>query len=299
MELFRMMHHEFETIFGAEFIGSDEIMNMRTRALKRFLTKHGINKAEMTKMLDKNELRVLALGIINEINSEKSNQAQIKLAFYVTVLLGVLLVVYLLKDVLFSVLQGIVSWCMGEIFQLKLKSKMIKLAMKNSRYSAIMYIILAIIINVIQTGIKTSIFASWVLPSGNFMRRYFIPTFSLPLSTENIFGRGAPAFGVDMGPMLTLYALGWLQNKLENLMAFELIDIVDAKNIKKRNKNENYSTSNYEEDWARGSTDCRSAEAQWKYDASSDLHCRTEEAQWKYDASADLQFVDPHAQSSS
>ena len=212
------------------------IDSMRTRQLRSFLVKLGADRLEIDKLMLREELEGLAHQLVQDENQEKVNNYQIRVAYYVTIFLGVLVLAYVLKNLFFGILEGILQFFSGELYQIRLKLKTMKMAVKNFRVVAIMGLLLSVLCDGLVNWIQISILASWVLPRHSFLRNYLIQTFSLPMSPAQLLGAGSSAFALDMGPMLTLWGLRWLSKQFEEVVGGSLIDIADRKWSKKQAK---------------------------------------------------------------
>ena len=214
--------------------------DMRTRQLRSFLTKLGADRLEVDKLMLREELVNLAYQLIQDENQEKSNNYKIRVAYYVTIFLGVLVFAFAVKDLFFGLgfglLQGIAQFFSSELYQIRLKLKTMRMAVRNARVMAIMGLLLSVLCDGLVNGIQMSILASWVLPRHSFLRGYLINTFSLPMSPAQLLGMGSSTFALDMGPMLTLWGLRWLSKQFEEIVGGSLIDIADKKWSKKRAK---------------------------------------------------------------
>ncbi len=212
------------------------IDSMRTRQLRSFLVKLGADRLEIDKLMLREELEGLAHQLVLDENQEKVNNYQIRVAYYVTILLGILVFVFAVKNLLFGFLQGIIQFFSGEIYQIRLKLKTMRMAVKNFRVVAIMGLLLSVLCDGLVNWIQMSILASWILPRHSFLRNYMIQTFSLPMSPAQLLGTGSSAFALDMGPMLTLWGLRWLSKQFEEVVGGNLIDIADKKWSKRQAK---------------------------------------------------------------
>ena len=225
------------------------IDSMRTRQLRSFLVKLGADRQETEKLMLREELESLAYQLVLDGDREKFNSYKIRIAYYVTIFIGVLVFSFAVKDLFFGLIQGVLQFFAGELYQVRLKLKTMRMAVKNFRVVAIISLLLSVLCDTLVNWIQISILASWILPRNNFLRRYLIQTFSLPMSPAQLLGVGSSAFALDMGPMITLWGLRWLSKQFEEVVGGSLIDIADRKwsrkqaKLNKHNPRDNYARS--------------------------------------------------------
>lgn len=223
---------------------------MRTRDLKRYLLKLGAESLEIDKLLLREELIALAIQLSFTEQMDRYNEYQIRVAYYLTIFLGVLVFAFAIKDIFYTFMTGFLSFFGSEIFQVQLKLKTVGLCIKKGRFLALAGLILSVICDCIINWVQLSILASWVLPNQSFLRKFMINTLSLPMSPHQLLGIGESNFALDMGPMITLAALRWLSRQFEAIVGQQLIDIVDKKYARRQARmaafqsNDSYARNN-------------------------------------------------------
>jgi hypothetical protein len=221
---------------------SVDFYSMRTRDLRRWLLKMGAEESDVSKILDKKELITLALNILKTQEFEKSYHDNLNKIYYGTIIMGVVIFIYLAKDLLISISSSLISFLMQEFFLVQIKFKILKKAIKHARIFAILTLLISILCDLTINCIQYSIILSWVIPRDNFLRFYLVKTFSIPMSPSNLLGFGSSMYSVDIGPMVTIWALKFLGKKFENIVGEQLIDVADLKNKKRFQNNNNFNS---------------------------------------------------------
>jgi hypothetical protein len=208
----------------------ENLYAMRGKNLKRLLLKLGAEHSVTSKLLDKKELIALAISLITEEEATKSNAYKVKVAYYVTIFLGLVLFIFVIKDFLIAFVEGVTSFFAAELFLFKTKCRTMKMAVKHGKIigkgisvficefmlvlmsscllgldKGLLGLLLSLACDLLVNAIQLSIVGSWVIPRSSFLRRYLISTFSLPMSPQQMLGFGSSSFALDVGPMITLW----------------------------------------------------------------------------------------------
>ena len=154
---------------------------MRTRPLQRLLLKLGMEQVEISKLINKAELIATALKLIDGEQKERNSSERLKIAYYVSIGLGICLLLYIIKDLLIAIAFSTRQFISEEIYRARIKLRMFRMAIKHRRLAAILALALSLICDFLVNSIHVSILASWVLPRSSFLRGYMISTFSLPM----------------------------------------------------------------------------------------------------------------------
>jgi len=159
----------------------ESVSAMRVRDLRKLLLKLGMNQVVMSKLIDKTDLIAAAIKLLGEQENERELSERLFIAYYVSVGLGVLLVMYLCKDLLLAVISSLRQFMLEETYRAWLKLRTLRMAIKYRRFAAILALVMSLVCDILVGMINLSIIGSWVLPRSNFLRRYLISTLSLPM----------------------------------------------------------------------------------------------------------------------
>jgi hypothetical protein len=233
-----------------------DIENMRARDLRRFLIKFGFDEKEVSTILDKSELKKLAQEALWSKQHEAETIAFNKKAFYWTIAALGIVLIFILWEPLKEILRFFRTSLSSAVYQIKSKFKLLRVCLENYLFLGALGFALAMIIEIIEPLMQISVIASWILPSGSPFRRFLFPWPNLPLSLDTVVGlatggtKGAVqgmsttksalgnfgSFGVNLGPMVTIWACTWAKNRLENFGASFLMGYADEKNRRRQER---------------------------------------------------------------
>lgn len=198
-------------------------MNMRAEHLRKFLVKVGFEPKLVEKTLDRVDLKSMAISYLEE-QVKKEADAIFWAIAWKSALAGVVLTLVI---VYFSTICKIFR----ELFE-KLKShnyrviqnySMFKMSLESGAKQASIWLAFATALEVIASYMQLCVFLGWVLSYESPVRLWFIPMLSIPANTNMLRGGGFNAqqhsngFGLNLGPMLTMYLTHWMSGKCEAL----------------------------------------------------------------------------------
>jgi hypothetical protein len=249
-------------------LNDNELRLLRTKDIKKILLELGIDRNEINKHLDKDELIALVQETIQKQVSQRDEDLKFhyytKIAIYSLI---IILITLFYKHILAIILStGQSLW--GDYWIFTEKFKLVRQCIKYRILLALLAISTSCIIDVAIPLIHISTLLSWVIPSSSFLRQYLFPTPHFPISPHSILGRG-PTTGLNIGPMVFLWVLKYSKDKLENFAAGK---IVETRSSRKSNRNrgttkDETSTSESADsiktkDWKSFAKECKESEPQ-------------------------------------
>jgi len=245
-----------------------QLEGMRARDIRKILMKLGADPSEVSKILNKVELRDLAAKLIHEEIGEKATAAWMERAFkYTLIALGVSLILISRKPLL-ALIKGVVDYLRGVRYLIKSKFSLVRLSFRHRLPFVCLALVFTALLELVSPLMQASIVASWLLPSQSPLRRYLFPSLSIPVTANMIMGTlsgtasqsprrktasspsastplsGSVAaalgdmgsYGLNVGPMITLMVVGFVKNRVENWAASFLVDIVEERRRRKESK---------------------------------------------------------------
>jgi hypothetical protein len=257
-----------------------EVENMRARELRKLLLKLGANPEDLIKIIDRTDLKLLALKIISQQYSQSVNNYYIEQTIKTVLIMLIISIMFLIKEPVGLLLNRIFSSFFEIKYQVKNKTSMIIRCIKHRYILSSLSLILALFLDLLYPAIQISIAASWILPNDSPYHKYRIPMLSLPVNSRVLMkGMGMPTIkdteinamndgsvsgsaksamqrfsqmGMNLGPMITIWIINWLKAKLEAYGASKLIHFVeekekrrDLRRKKKEEKKEKKKENNY------------------------------------------------------
>lgn len=238
-----------------------EIETMRAKQLTKLLTlRLGVAVSQVSKILDRQELKAMALQIVASKQREWYLHEGYIVATKLSVVLFMIWFVWKIRGFLRSLCMGFWSSISELRYLLKSKMGMISICMKNRYVPETIALILAGLLDILSPLIQIRIMLSWILPSTSPIRvclNYFVPMISLPISPKTILGlAGSSAggggggaagsqldsmagFGIDMGPVITISAINYTRKCLEEYAANKLIKFAQEKEARRLLRRQN------------------------------------------------------------
>ena len=181
----------------------DEISTMRTRDLKNFLIQRvHLDSNVISKIIDKAELRKLALYYANEKNIAADVDSRIFL-FYIGI--ACLTSVFLFirnKSQILSAVDYVSRRSSAFInYELRINIKCIAILrnIKKFKFTEAVMIFITILIDLSIIYINLSTILSWILSSSSPIRKYFLPTLSFLLSSSMLTATNMNSLGQQQG----------------------------------------------------------------------------------------------------
>jgi hypothetical protein len=220
-----------------------DIETMRARELRNLLlSKLKMKSNIISKVIDRQELKVLALNeIIKRQNLVQSDYFKAEL-FKLVIFILIFIIILLMIKPLFHIGYALLNQFHEVKYQIQIKCNMLSLAYKNKYYVAVLAFFISMFLDVLSPAIHYSIIASWLgLPR-------FIKTFSLPVNPAMLLGSSKKSssssqlsktlgnFSLDIGPMITIFLIGYAKNWLNEYGASKLIHLSHEKEKRKHKK---------------------------------------------------------------
>jgi hypothetical protein len=218
--------------------------NMRSRELRKHLLKWGHSRDELSKILDRKELRTLAEDFYSQKQKFDDEAAFKAKGIQVSIVCIVIACILVFWEPLLGVLSHFRSSIDGFIYQIKERLRLVKMSISNRYPVAALSLIAATGLEIIQPCIHLSILAGWIIPAESVWRRFLIPMPNFSLTMNHLLGAANPGstptqsrsrlddlgnMGINVAPMVLLWVSNYLKHKLEDFGASRLIKVVDAK----------------------------------------------------------------------
>lgn len=218
--------------------------NMRSRELRKHLLKWGHSRDELSKILDRKELRNLAEDFYSQKQKFDDEAAFKAKGVQFSIICIVFASILVFWEPILGVLSHFRSSIDGFIYQIKERLRLVKMSVSNRYPVAALSLIAATALEIIQPCIHLSILAGWIIPTGSVWRRFLIPMPNFSLTMNHLLGATKPGstssqsrsklddlgnMGINVAPMVLLWVSNYLKHKLEDFGASRLIKVVDAK----------------------------------------------------------------------
>jgi hypothetical protein len=225
--------------------------NMRSRELRKHLLKWGHSRDELSKILDRKELRTLAEDFYSQKQKFDDEAAFKAKGVQVSIICIVIACILVFWEPLLGVLSHFRSSIDGFIYQIKERLQLVKMCISNRYPVAALSLIAATGLEFIQPCIHLSVLAGWIIPTGSVWRRFLIPMPNFSLTMNHLLGDANPGstpsqsrsrlddlgnMGINVAPMVLLWVSNYLKHKLEDFGASRLIKVIDAKQRRRHDR---------------------------------------------------------------
>ena len=225
--------------------------NMRSRELRKNLLKWGHSVDELSKILDRKELRTLAEDFYRQKQKFDDENAFRAKGVQVSVFCIIIACIFMFWEPLQGVLSYFRSSVEGFIYQIKERLRLVSMSLSNRFPVAALSLTAATVLEIIEPCIHLSILAGWIIPNGSIWRRFLIPMPNFSLTMNHLLGVAKPGsspsqsrssldnlgnMGINVAPMVLLWVSNFLKHKLEDFGASRLIKVVDAKQRRRDNR---------------------------------------------------------------
>lgn len=218
----------------------DSLNNMRTRELKNFLIRNiNVDAKLISQIFDRKELIQLALsseekyGAANYFNRNEFVVVICRLLIYI--ILGYMS--YKCRHIINDILLDPFTSC---YYRIILKAGWMKKCLKKYYILSFVAFLISCIIDIYGPLIQLRILVSWIAPPNSIVRilmSNYVPILSLSINpslvTKNKNLASFINYGVDLGPIITLYSLKFVKHKLEDYACTKLLK---HQNIRKNKK---------------------------------------------------------------
>lgn len=195
---------------------------LRSRDLKRLLLDQlGASPDVINKILDRKDLELLALKLINSKRAFIQDEEIIMNMAYTTVIVLVLAVLYSYREFIYGA-------CFGFIYNVSQRLANMRIAYRHRAILSWLLVGICLLIELLNAVLSIRTLLSWVLPR-EFLTLLFayLPIPSFPIQADSFTGGDVPGsrahprgvgsgLSIDVGPMVTIYLLNLLQSRLEN-----------------------------------------------------------------------------------
>jgi hypothetical protein len=151
-----------------------DIENMRTRDLKRFLTKNGADEAELGSIFLKRELKDMALEVLFSKRREEGYASRTRLQMYILTGVAGLLILFMARGLLEPITYQLRNWLEGYRYRIAISTRMVRSATKHKKYASATCLLLAVFLDALSLVMNMSILASWIVPQDWTLRRLLV-----------------------------------------------------------------------------------------------------------------------------
>lgn len=222
----------------------EELANMRVRDLRKILFKMGVSQAEVSKLIDKNDLVAMTTQYLK--NNKIETQEQIVFSSYLWFLAGVTFACLLIFN------RSLFSSYFNVIVQnIKVNFKLLKILWKHRLLLSILQVIVIFLLDYTIPYMQLTILLSWVLPHDNILRRFFIPSIPIKINPQTFMSNKfdvSSGYGLDLGPTFTLFALNWIRNTLQKYVSSSLQESIQRRRAERIVFNESFNSEDYDAD---------------------------------------------------
>lgn len=217
-----------------------DLEGMRARELQKFLiSKAAMDPTEVKNILDRKVLKQLAMEYLMDEKQEEVRKVNFARMYKTAITVICILFAVLFRDILSALFLGLAGWFSGIFYRFSSTLKLIRTSLKHYLFLSSFYLIVAAAIEVFLAWVQLSVLVGWVTPHGHFLRKYSPKLFSVAVNSNMILPTGSsksPGFGLDIGPMITMWILGWIKSKLETYGSAYLVNILQERERKKEAK---------------------------------------------------------------
>jgi len=197
---------------------------LRGREIKKLLIDLNVPYERFSKIIDREELKDLAYSVI-----ESQQQKEKDVHFYETSkrVVGIvgIFAISLLCAVIFR--KQIRNYLYQVDYEFKKHLAVLKIAWKQKLVIAFLLTCLGMILLVFGYLLRIRIFLSWFLSSSTIDSYIKLPLLSFPVGSNRLSSYSSSFdhstnYSIDIGPMLMLYAVNYIQSSIENY-AYKII----------------------------------------------------------------------------
>ena len=208
---------------GGELLTETELRLLRAKDLRKILFDLGFSQNEVRRHIDKNELIGLILAAFQSRKDSRSAELNHLFLLRTSFIAFLVVLAVVFHKQLLHALVAAIRYIWGEHWMFQEKFRLIRKSVKYRLFLAGSCLVLSCFIDCIIPLINLSTLLSWFVPSDSLIRNYLFPSPYIPLSPSSALGTGS-TMGLNVGPMLMLWILKILKNKLENSAAEQLLN---------------------------------------------------------------------------
>jgi hypothetical protein len=210
-------------------------MDMRASELRNFLIRRGMNVFDVNNILDRAELKFLALSLLeSDLREQRDSEywKNFSLLLMASLIVVITVTATSYRKCIFEFLKSLNY----SFFQ---KLNITARSFKHKNYFALLFLAVSLLLEAAMYLMQLSVFAGWLLPYSSSLRKFFFPMLSLSSSTilRNIGGPEqkiqTPSVGLDIGPMISMGICGWIAKKCEDRGSQYIIDDMKRKKASK------------------------------------------------------------------
>ena len=228
-----------------------DFKNMRSRELRKHLLSLGHNRDDLSKIVDRKELKLLAEEFYRQKQKYDSETEFKEKGVQFSIACILVATILFFWDKIIAFLASFRPLFDGYVYQIKERLRLVSLSLTNRLHFAAASFVLAAALEFILPLLQLSVLAGWVIPNGSPLRRFLIRMPSMPLTLNHFLGSGRRSskssdastriadigdIGINVAPMILMWILNYAKLKLEEIGASRLIKIVDEKQKKREDR---------------------------------------------------------------
>jgi hypothetical protein len=222
-----------------EFLFENNVGGMRARELRNLLIqKLGVDPDLISRIIDREELKQMVTAIVYQKYQLQSREQFIQMSYKVAAVVGVLTILYLCRKIIWGCAVSIYEMVGESSYKSAKKFKLLVYNAKRKKYLGTLALAVSLILELSVAWMQVAVMLSWVLSRDHFLRRFMLPTLSFPVSANTLVGAASGkavnnssagsddsigatlgSYSLDVGPMITIAALNFVINKLDNFAA--------------------------------------------------------------------------------
>jgi hypothetical protein len=222
-----------------EFLFENNVGGMRARELRNLLIqKLGVDPDLISRIIDREELKQMVTAIVYQKYQLQSREQFIHMSYKVAAVIGVVTILYLCRNIIWGCAVSIYEMVGESSYKSAKKFQLLVYNAKRKKYLGTLALAVSLLLELSVAWMQVAVMLSWILSRDHFLRRFMLPTLSFPVSANTLVGAaggkavnkssggsdgsiGATlgSYSLDVGPMITIAALNFLINKLDNFAA--------------------------------------------------------------------------------
>ena len=211
------MLHRFTSWLFSEFPAGksstsysvEELKELKVKDLRKILYGFGVTRSEAKSVLDKEELSVWALSLLEEERKENLNALYYAKTWRYTVVVLLITLLYVSREPVGALTQQIANHYLMVRYNIKVKMDMIKVALKEKMLLPVLALCFVIVLDIIYEWIQLSTFASWVVSrDSTFFKKLMFPFHvDLPVNANMVLGDSMKrsGFGQQLGGLVSTW----------------------------------------------------------------------------------------------
>lgn len=228
-----------------------DFKSMRSRELRKHLLSLGHDRDELSKIMDRQELKLLAEEFYRKKQKYDDDAAYKEKGVKFSIACIIIASILFFWEKITAFLSSFRPLFDGYVYQIQERLRLVSVSLTSRLHIAAISFILAAALEFILPILQLSVLAGWVIPSGSPFRRFLISMPSMPITLNHFLGtkkRSSSSsdasarigdigdIGINVAPMILMWVLNYVKQKLEEIGASRLIKVVDEKQRKREDR---------------------------------------------------------------